>query len=131
MNISSITRSAVAITASILSTAALAQAAQPMSEVVGQPIQVTTNGVTNTVYFDANGTMRVMTPNGSTVPGNWALNQGNLCMSVGGAQECVPYDSAFQPQVPKTMTSSCNSVQTWLAQSTNNPSQQLKGERGQ
>ncbi len=129
MNIASITRSAVAIAASILSTAALAQ--QPMAEIIGQPVTVTTNGVTNIVYFDANGTLRVMTPNSNAVAGNWALNQGQLCMSIGGAQECVPYDSAFQAQTPKTMTSSCNSVQTWLAQSTNNPSQQLKGERGQ
>ena len=39
--------------------AALAQAAwTPASEIVGQPVQVTTNGVTNTVYLDPAGTAR-------------------------------------------------------------------------
>ena len=34
--------------------------AQAASEIIGQPVQVTTNGVTNTVYLDAGGTARIM-----------------------------------------------------------------------
>ena len=38
-----------------LPAAALAQAWTPGSEIVGQSVQVTTNGVTNTVYLDPGG----------------------------------------------------------------------------
>lgn len=100
-----------------ISSVAAAQSG-PMSEVIGQPIQATTNGVTNTLYFDPDGTVRIITPNGNTVAGTWAINQGNLCVTKGGATECWPY-SVFEAQQPKTMTSSCNSVTTWVAQSTN------------
>ena len=124
-------RTVFGVTIAMTAGAAFAQAWTPGSELVGQPIQVTTNGVTNTVYLDPGGSLRIMTPGGNTVPGTWTAANNQLCLGVGGAQECVPYDGAFQPQQPKTMTSSCNSVQTWLAQSTNNPSQDLKGERGQ
>ena len=130
MTITSLARGAIAIGASILSSAALAQAQQPLAEVIGQPIQVTTNGITNTIYFDANGTVRMVTPNSNVVQGSWALSQGSLCINSGSAQECWPYDSPFQPQHPKTMTSSCTSTSTWVAQATNNPSQSLKSERG-
>ena len=116
----------------IVPAAALAQAGwTPGAEIIGQPIQVTTNGVTNTVYLDSGGQMRIITPGGNTVPGTWSAANGQLCISAGGAQECVPYNAAFQPQQPQTLTSSCNSVQTWLAQATNNPNQALKGERGE
>ena len=43
--------------------------AQMATEVIGQPIQVTTNGTTNTVYLDPGGSLRIMTPGGNTVPG--------------------------------------------------------------
>jgi hypothetical protein len=113
-----------------MSSAALAQTG-PMSEVIGQPIQATTNGVTNTLYFDPDGTVRIITPNGNTVSGTWAMQNGNLCISKGGATECWPYNAPFQPQQPQTMTSSCNAVSTWLAQNTNGPANRAKGERGQ
>jgi hypothetical protein len=45
--------------------------AQDGSEIIGQPLQVTTNGVTNTVYLDPGGAARIMTPGGNTVP--WQL----------------------------------------------------------
>jgi hypothetical protein len=117
---------ALAMTAPV---AALAQAG-PMSEVIGQPIQVTTNGVTNTLYFDPDGTVRMITPNASVVQGNWAIQGSNLCVSRGAVSECFPYNSPFQAQQPRTMTSSCNSVSTWLAQATNGPSMDTKAERG-
>lgn len=116
----------------MLPAAAFAQAGwTPGAEIVGQPIQVTTNGTTNTVYLDPGGQLRIMTPNGNTVPGTWTAANGQLCLGVGGANECVPYSAPFQPAQPQTLTSSCGATETWLAQSTNQPpTQGQKGERG-
>jgi hypothetical protein len=112
--------------------AALAQAGwTPASEVVGQPIQVTTNGVTNTVYLDAGGTARIMTPGGNTVPANWTAANSQLCLSKAGGQECWPYNAPFKAGAPVTLTSSCNATSTWLAESTNTPPPVERGERGQ
>ena len=112
---------------------ALAQGAWvPGAEIVGQPIQVTTNGTTNTIYFDQGGAARMVTPSGNTVPGTWQAANGQLCLSNGSAQECWPYNGPFQPGQPQTLTSSCNATSSWLAQATNQPpSQGQKGERGQ
>lgn len=118
--------------AGLLPATAFAQAGwTPASEIVGQPIQVTTNGTTNTVVLDPGGQLRIMTPNGTTVPGTWTAANGQLCIGVGAAQECVPYNAPFQPQQPQTLTSSCGASETWLAENTNQPPQQgQKGERG-
>lgn len=103
----------------------------PGTEVMGQPVQVTVNGTTNTLYMDAGGNLRIVTPSGQTIPGTWQAANGQLCLSAGGAQECVPYNSPFQAGQPQTLTSSCNATQTWLAQSTNQPpSQEGRSERG-
>lgn len=126
-------RAAVGVVAAVmLPAAAMAQAGwTPGAEVVGQPIQVTTNGTTNTVYLDPGGQLRITTPNGNTVPGTWTAANGQLCLGVGGAQECVPYSAPFQAQQPQTLTSSCGATETWLAQATNQPpTQGQKGERG-
>jgi hypothetical protein len=113
----------------MLPAAAMAQATG--AEVVGQPIQVTTNGVTNTVYLDAGGQLRVITPGGATVPGSWTAANGQLCLAVGGAQECVPYASPFQAGAPIRLTSSCGSNETWLAGATNQgPTPPAASERG-
>ena len=106
--------------------------AQMATEVIGQPIQVTTNGVSNTVYLDPGGALRIMTPGGSTVPGTWTAANGQLCLAVGGGQECVPYAQPFQAGQPLTLNSSCGATETWLAQSTNGPppAQGERGERG-
>lgn len=115
-----------------LPSAALAQAAwTPGSELVGQPISVTTNGVTNTVYLDNGGQLRVVTPKGTTMPGTWQAASGQLCLGMSGAQECVPYTKPFQPQQAQSLTSSCGAQQSWLAQATNQaPTQGQRGERG-
>ena len=125
-----ITRAAIGMAVgAMLPAVALAQATG--AEVVGQPIQVTTNGTTNTVYLDPGGQLRIVTPNGTTVPGTWTAASGQLCMGVGAARECVPYSAPFQPGTPQTLTSSCGATETWLAQSTNQaPTQGQKGERG-
>jgi len=124
--------------AALTSFAALAGSASaqgtwtPGSEVVGQPIQVTTNGTTNTVYLDQGGAARLMTPAGNTVPGTWTAANGQLCLSKGGAQECWPYAGPFQAGHAVTLTSSCNSTSTWLAASTNAPPPPAeRGERGE
>ena len=123
-------RAAVGATvAAMLPAAAWAQALG--AEIVGQPISVTTNGTTNTVYLDPGGQLRIMTPNGNTVPGTWTAANGQLCLGVGGANECVPYTSPFQAGTPETLTSSCGATETWLAQAVNQPpTQGQKGERG-
>jgi len=108
---------------------ALAQGWTPGSEIVGQPLQVTTNGVTNTVYLDAGGSARIISPAGNVVPGTWTAANGQLCLSTGTAQECWPYAGPFQAGQPLTLTSSCNQSSTWLASSTN-AGQRPGGERG-
>jgi hypothetical protein len=101
----------------------------PGSEIVGQSIQVTTNGVTNTVYLDAGGAARIVSPGGNTVAGTWTASGGQLCLSTGGATECWPYTGPFQAGQPLTLTSNCNSTSTWLASATNTPAP-VPGERG-
>ena len=125
-----IVRAAVGLgIAALLPAAALAQATG--AEIVGQPIQVTTNGTTNTVYLDPGGQLRIVTPGGNTVPGTWTAANGQLCLGVGAAQECVPYAAPFQAGTPQTLTSSCGATETWLAQATNQPpTQGQRGERG-
>src|SRR3954452_22232306 len=95
--------------------------AQAATEVIGQPIQVTTNGVTNTVYLDAGGTARIMTPGGNTVPGTWSAANSQLCLSNGSAQECWAYAAPFQAGQPVSLTSSCGQTSTWLASAINAP----------
>jgi hypothetical protein len=133
MKSSILVRTAVGLAvAGLLPAAALAQAGwTPASEIVGQPIQVTTNGTTNTLYLDAGGQLRIMTPGGNTVPGTWTAANGQLCISAGGPQECVPYTNPFQAGMPKDLTSSCGALEKWLAENTNQmPTQGEKGERG-
>jgi hypothetical protein len=109
----------------------MAQSWVPGSEIVGQPITVTTNGVSNTVYLDPGGTARIMTPGGNTVAGTWTAANGQLCLTNGAAQECFPYATPFQAGTPVTLASSCGSTSSWLASSTNAPpAQGERGERG-
>ena len=119
----------VAVAAAALPTAAFAQMG-PGAELIGQPIQVTTNGVTNVVYLDPGGSLRILTPGSNTVTGTWQLAGGQLCMNVGGANECVPYSSPFQAGAPQTFTTSCNNQSTWLAQNVNQPNPGGASERG-
>ena len=109
---------------------AQAQAWTPGSEIVGQSMVVQTNGVSNTVYFDPGGTARIVSPAGSTVNGTWSAVNGQLCLSVGGAQECFPYAQAFRAGQAVTLTSSCNNTATLVANSVNPPQQAVQGERG-
>ena len=116
----------------VLPTVAAAQTWVPGSEIAGQSAQVTTNGVTNTVYFDQGGTARIVSPGGTTVNGTWAATNGQLCLNNGAASECWPYAQPFQAGQPLSLTSSCNAASRWTALSTNMapPAQVGAGERG-
>jgi hypothetical protein len=107
---------------------ALAQPWAPGSEIVGHSIQVETNGVVNTIYFDAGGAARIVTPGGNSVPATWTAAPGRLCLQTGAAQECWPYTQAFQAGQQVTLTSNCGPSR-WLPASTNQPLPP-EGERG-
>lgn len=124
----------VALSATVSGTA-FAQGWTPGAEIVGQPISVTTNGVTNTVTLNPGGQAVITSPGGRVVNGTWTAANGQLCLSNGMAQECVPYAGPFQAGTPMTLTSSCGAAETWLAASTNAPpppppTAGQKGERG-
>jgi hypothetical protein len=106
----------------------------PGSEITGQSVQVSTNGVTNTVYLDPGGVARIQTPGGNVVPATWTAGGGQLCLSTGAARECWPYTAPFQAGQQVTLTSSCNAASQWTALGTNQPApppaQQGAGERG-
>ena len=124
--------SGLALTSASRPTVCLAQGWTPGSEIVGQPIQVTTNGVTNTVTLSPGGQAQILTPGGNPVAGTWTAANGQLCLGTGAARECWPYAAPFQAGQPVTVTSSCNATSTWLAQATNQPppAQGQRGERG-
>ncbi len=107
----------------------------PGSEIVGQNLVVTTNGVTNTIVLSPGGQAQITTPGGRIIPATWSAANGQLCLNSGAAQECWAYTSPFQPGAPMTLTSNCG-TSSWLANSTNMPppppppSQAPGGERG-
>ena len=113
---------------------AFAQSWQPGAELYGQPVRVAwANGVTNTLYFEADGSIRIAGPDGSEVTqGRWSVANQMMCVSLAsGARECWPYRMAFQSQQPVTLTSDCGATSQWTALSTNQPPVQRRaGERG-
>ena len=115
-------------------TAASAQSAwMPGAEIVGQSVQVQTNGVVNTVYFDQGGVARIASPSGNQVQGRWSAANSQLCLEVAGgaSPECWPYQAAFQPGQTVTLTSSCNVTSQWVANNVNQPPTESRaGERG-
>lgn len=112
--------------------AASAQVWVPGSEIAGQSIQVETNGVVNTVYFDPGGMARIATPSGTQVQGRWAVADQMLCLETGAnVRECWPYRSAFLAGQPVSLTSSCQVTSRWVANGVNTaPPQAPSGERG-
>lgn len=111
---------------------ALAQGWAPASEIVGQPIQVTTNGAVNTVTLSPGGQATIATPGGRIVNATWTAANGQMCLNNGAAQECWPYASPFQAGQTVTITSTCSATSTWLVASTNAPPPPpaARGERG-
>jgi hypothetical protein len=110
--------------------AVAAQAWTPGSEIVGQTVQVQTNGVVNNITFNADGSAVISTPSGTTVPATWSAANNQLCLSANGGQECWPYARPFQAGQQAPLTSSCQQVSTFIPQATNPPVQQSSGERG-
>ncbi len=124
---------AIALAGSTLLAMPIAAFAQwaPGSEIVGQTLQVETNGVTNSVYLGPGGQATITSPGGRSVNAAWTAANGQLCLHSGGAQECWPYQAAFQPGQTVTLTSNCNAVSRWTANATNPPPPaQGAGERG-
>jgi hypothetical protein len=112
--------------------AASTQVWVPGSEITGQSIQIETNGIVNTVYFDAGGIARIATPSGTMVQGSWSLAGQTLCLQTGaGGRECWPYRSAFIAGQPVSLTSSCQVTSRWVANAVNSaPQAAPMGERG-
>lgn len=106
----------------------------PGSELVGQSVRVEANGIENTIYFDAGGAARIVTPTGSVVPASWTTGPTGLCLNAAGAQECWNYAAPMTAGQPLSLTSSCQVTSTWLASATNvtppPPQAGSAGERG-
>jgi hypothetical protein len=133
MKIAIATIAALGATAVVLPSSAFAQTWTPGSEIVGQPVQVVADGVTDTVYFDTATSNRVVTPNNNSLAGSWTAANQQLCMVVHSVQECWPYTAPFQAGVPVTLTSLTSSKpSTWTALSVNPgaPAPGRRGERG-
>ena len=95
---------ALTLAALALPGTAFAQGWMPGAEVVGQPITVTTNGVTNTVTLSPGGQATITYPGGRLVNAAWTATNGQLCLINGAAQECVPYAGPFQAGRPMALT---------------------------
>ena len=67
---------------------AVAQEWVPGTEIVGQSVVVETNGVANTVHFDADGAARIVSPRGRVFNAKWTAANNNLCLHSGAASEC-------------------------------------------
>jgi hypothetical protein len=104
----------------LISPAAVLAQWVPGSEIVGQTLQVQTNGITNSVYIGPGGQATITTPGGRVIPASWTASNGQLCLNNGLSQECWAYASAFQAGQPMTLTSSCG-TSTWLASAVNQP----------
>ena len=131
MNIKLTTALVASVASMVTPGVASAQMWTPGSEIVGQSVQVNTNGTVNTVYFDQGGAARIITPAGNSASGRWSVANQQLCLDIGsGSAECWPYRSAFQAGQNVSLTSSCNVTSQWLANATNMPEQQRMPERG-
>lgn len=107
------------------------------NEITGQSAQVTTAGVTNTVYFDAGGNARVVTPGGQTVPATWTASAGKFCLLTGAATECWTSQAPIQAQKLTALSSSCGGLSEWVFNGVNAapvppppPVSDVMGERG-
>ena len=75
-----IVRSLVALVALTAGSAASAQWV-PGTEIAGQQVQVQTNGILNTVYFENGGVARISSPSGATVvDATWTADAGKICL---------------------------------------------------
>jgi hypothetical protein len=113
-----ITRTLVALAALTAGSAASAQW-MPGSEIAGQQLQVLTNGVLNTVYFENGGTARISSPSGATVvDATWTADAGKLCLQTSNTFDCYPYRAPFTAGMPVSLTSDCGVLSRWTALTT-------------
>ncbi len=126
----------VALFASPLTAASAQMMWTPGSEIVGQSIQVETNGITNTVMLDPGGSARITTPGGMVVPATWSVAGNQLCLTSATNQDCWNYAAPFQAGAPMTMVNQCQTASRWTALGVNMPPpppppmQAPAGERG-
>lgn len=113
-----IARTLVALAA--LSTASVASAQWvPGSEIAGQQVQVQTEGVLNTVYFENGGVARITSPSGARVmTASWTAEQGKLCLQTESTFDCYPYRAPFTARVPVNLISDCGVLSRWTALTT-------------
>ena len=105
------------------------------SELRGSTIQVDfPTGDVNTLQLYPDGTASIQGRSGNTVPAQWSLEGGQLCLAAGGERECWPYATAMQQGQTVTLTSDCASTSRWTALSLQQPApppmQERSGERG-
>jgi hypothetical protein len=103
-----------------LSSASLAVAQwSPGMEIVGQEVQVQTNGVVNTVTFQPNGVATIRSPTGATaVDATWTGDAGQLCLKTATTSDCYPYRAPFTARQPVDLISNCGVRSRWTALST-------------
>jgi hypothetical protein len=103
-----------------LSSASIAAAQwSPGMEIVGQEVQVQTNGVVNTISFQPNGVATIRSPSGATVvDANWTSDAGQLCLKTTNTFDCYPYRAPFTAQAPVDLISNCGVRSRWTALST-------------
>lgn len=111
-------------------TPASAQSWMPGNELRGHAVNIETNGVVNTVNFDADGTARILSATGQEVQGRWFTENQMICLQSATARECWPYQQAFQAGQPVTLTSDCASTSRWTPISTQQQAMPTSGERG-
>lgn len=110
----------VLIGALALSSASMAAAQwTPGMEIMGQEVQVQTNGVVNTISFQPNGIATIRSPSGATVVNaTWTTDAGELCLKTATTFDCYPYRAPFTARAPVDLVSSCGIRSRWTALST-------------
>ena len=103
-----------------LSSASMAAAQwSPGMEIMGQEVQVQTNGVVNTISFQPNGVATIRSPSGATVvDATWTTDAGELCLKTASTFDCYPYRAPFTARAPVDLVSSCGIRSRWTALST-------------
>ena len=102
----------------------------PASEIIGQTVQVETDGVVNDVRFVRDGSAVISTPGGRAMPATWTATKGQLCLAIGVAHECWNYPRAFTEGQTLEMTSDCHVTSRWLVRLVNPPPPKPDAERG-
>lgn len=103
-----------------LSSASVAAAQwSPGMEIMGQEVQVQTNGVLNTISFQPNGVATIRSPSGATVvDATWTSDAGQLCLKTTNTFDCYPYRAPFTARMPVDLISNCGVRSRWTALST-------------